>query len=785
MLILGNVYARPLTNFNGKDKEKPQDQIVLTSVCSDAPEQFRRWRLHNPTDKYLKVHYEIYKTHVKGQVTLPPAGLGEPRWQGDSLYEYTFIETPTMADPNTMVIKCRGTQQVKASSGEKCKCGQKWSVCGNEAESNNFLGTTNAEDLRIKTNDSLRLVINNETGDVHVLENIRINKDASVANLQIRKLGENKGGQKFVVVDSIGRIDTASVPIKIKNDTIIFENMQIKNELKIGEKTLHMSHEPGYEGVTDENHIYAANGDLSIQSKSGNTGNTFINCETGFVSVGDCNYAGNQKLNISGGLNLDALYLNGTPVTLDVIPANLSEGKTITASSNNADANFAIDGNINTLWTTNATSSLGSEIININLEEINYVDNITLTTNHSSCRLYYSNSGTNFTEAKEVSMIDGTIKYQVSNNSQYIKIIFSYDYPCKIEVAEIEIYSQSQTGKWLRANVGSNDIYYNKGNVSIGNEITDNTSKLIVTGDNNSFGITSTGKIAIYGNGQTGVLAESQSGIALQTIGKSEFNGDCNILGDLDVTGEINGEGLGLWEESSNSDDIYRSAGKVGLGNRPGRMYSRLNVFAEGDIYNDPTENEDCINILGEGNQGLVLGVDSDAGENNNGRSYIQSYKLWQGNAHYHLILNPHGGPNGGRVGIGCINPTEKLSVNGNISVKGIVKAEELKTMDIELADYVFAKDYKLNSLKEVEDYINANSRLPGMPSANHVKQNGLKIGEMSNLLLEKIEELTLYTIDQQKKIDKLTKENEKLKKQNENIKQVQKDIEYLKRKIK
>jgi len=69
-------------------------------------------------------------------------------------------------------------------------------------------------------------------------------------------------------------------------------------------------------------------------------------------------------------------------------------------------------------------------------------------------------------------------------------------------------------------------------------------------------------------------------------------------------------------------------------------------------------------------------------------------------------------------------------------------------------ADYVFGKDYKLKSLKEVESFIKANGHLPNIPAAKEVEKWGINVGEMSRLQQEKIEELTLYMIEQNKKLE-------------------------------
>jgi hypothetical protein len=112
---------------------------------------------------------------------------------------------------------------------------------------------------------------------------------------------------------------------------------------------------------------------------------------------------------------------------------------------------------------------------------------------------------------------------------------------------------------------------------------------------------------------------------------------------------------------------------------------------------------------------------------------------------------------NGLNVGIGTLNPDSKLTV------KGKIHAEEVK-VDLNVpADYVFQKyfdgyseinpKYNMLTLVEIESFIKVNKHLPEIPSAKEIQQEGLYLGEMTNLLLQKIEELTLYTIDQEKRI--------------------------------
>lgn len=78
--------------------------------------------------------------------------------------------------------------------------------------------------------------------------------------------------------------------------------------------------------------------------------------------------------------------------------------------------------------------------------------------------------------------------------------------------------------------------------------------------------------------------------------------------------------------------------------------------------------------------------------------------------------------------------------------------------------DHVFSNEYKLRSLNDVEQFIKENKHLPDIPSAEEVVQNGLDLGKMDGKLLQKIEELTLYMIDQKKELALLKKENADLK---------------------
>lgn len=123
---------------------------------------------------------------------------------------------------------------------------------------------------------------------------------------------------------------------------------------------------------------------------------------------------------------------------------------------------------------------------------------------------------------------------------------------------------------------------------------------------------------------------------------------------------------------------------------------------------------------------------------------------------------------NSGHVGIGTVDPGAwRLAVHGNI------RAKEIK-VETGWSDFVFYDDYKLPTLEEVETHIKEKGHLKDIPSAKEVAANGIFLGEMDSKLLQKIEELTLYTIEQEKKIKVLEKQVQENKKQNSKIKELE-----------
>ncbi|TKG87810.1 hypothetical protein EYV94_27950 [Puteibacter caeruleilacunae] len=123
-------------------------------------------------------------------------------------------------------------------------------------------------------------------------------------------------------------------------------------------------------------------------------------------------------------------------------------------------------------------------------------------------------------------------------------------------------------------------------------------------------------------------------------------------------------------------------------------------------------------------------------------------------------VLGPDANYMRAGLGIGRYKASSDfLSVAGNTSIDGTLKAKEVLVKTDVWADYVFKSDYKLQRLEDVDAFIKENKHLPGLPKESEVKENGFSVSEMNVKLLEKIEELTLYTISQEDKIKTMEKQ--------------------------
>jgi hypothetical protein len=157
----------------------------------------------------------------------------------------------------------------------------------------------------------------------------------------------------------------------------------------------------------------------------------------------------------------------------------------------------------------------------------------------------------------------------------------------------------------------------------------------------------------------------------------------------------------------------------------------------------------------GGGSSGWALGGNNVASATKLGNTSAQDLLITTDNQ-TRILVNANG-----TVGIG----TTQINENYKLFVEGSIRARKIRVDPAAWPDYVFDQQYKLPSLAEVAQFIQQHHHLPDMPPAAEVEKNGLDLGDNQALLLKKIEELTLYIIDLNNKVEKLAKENMQLKK--------------------
>jgi len=130
-----------------------------------------------------------------------------------------------------------------------------------------------------------------------------------------------------------------------------------------------------------------------------------------------------------------------------------------------------------------------------------------------------------------------------------------------------------------------------------------------------------------------------------------------------------------------------------------------------------------------------------------------------------------------GNVGIGTTDPKAKLAVNGDLYAK------KVRVTPDGWPDFVFESAYELPSLQDLEQFIAEHKHLPGIPSAKEVSEQGLDLGQNQAKLLQKIEEMTLYLIEQNKKFsaqEEMMKAQDKMfAAQEDRLKELEKRIEH------
>jgi len=303
----------------------------------------------------------------------------------------------------------------------------------------------------------------------------------------------------------------------------------------------------------------------------------------------------------------------------------------------------------------------------------------------------------------------------------------------------------------------SGNIYYNQGNVGIG------TANFIGDEKLNINGRLRIGGFQDFGGSHSLHISENwgiessiyiyQAGISAFTIGSKP--NDTNFY----LTSDYYMEGLGYGPRSL----TLTNTGNIGIGTTsPTQKFSiagtsvsgiasqtNISAFVNNAIrINGSVANvsQDAITYQSGGGGGGAAIAFGRGGSYDTFMSFYTNSSATSGSIAEQMRIT-----SSGNVGIGTTTPGNKLDVNGTI------RAKELR-VESGWADFVFDKGYNLQNLSEVELFINEHKHLPDVPDVKSVEKNGVNLGEMNALLLKKIEELTLYAIKQNKKIEALEK---------------------------
>lgn len=271
--------------------------------------------------------------------------------------------------------------------------------------------------------------------------------------------------------------------------------------------------------------------------------------------------------------------------------------------------------------------------------------------------------------------------------------------------------------------------------------------------------------------------------------GKGNYSGMLTIAPWFDNSGnkrhQLNFNDGGIFYRNGLSTDpqwgswskllLQSSEGKVRIGSNDPDTNSAalLRVYDQNDVMMEVTNSYGTFQIAKSGCNGCYGGTPGDTVLRNLGSS------------HNIIIAQPNDN-NDGKTFVGFQDATRGIWIkflnNGIAKFDGKIHAKEIEVKANVWADYVFKKDYQLKSLEEVEKHITEKGHLPNIPSAAEVIENGINVAEMNTKFLEKIEELTLYSIDQNKQLKSQTLQLQQVQEENKMLKL---QIEEINKKIK
>ena len=271
------------------------------------------------------------------------------------------------------------------------------------------------------------------------------------------------------------------------------------------------------------------------------------------------------------------------------------------------------------------------------------------------------------------------------------------------------------------------------------------------------------------GADQNALNIQNPSTAAYSTVSMQLSSGASSFSSIANQRNNLGSGGTLIFQTTDNTGTIQprmflNDAGYVGIGaqNYIAKLTVNCNSANDGVWVAGTATNVALLNNMGAGSWNQI----TQAGDN---------MIMWKGSSTDNadaggLVLGPWSNAatgmriaSNGSVGIGT---NKTADTDYKLFVEKGIRTRKVKVDQATWSDFVFEKDYDLPTLTEVEQFIQANKHLPGVPSTKEVQQNGLNLGDNQAILLQKIEELTLYMIEQNKKINAQQLEIEKLQKE-------------------